>query len=196
MPTGNILTGGVANILIFLDELIRLGYTGQDGAIQKARDAGQAYLRDTLLPAWTVSDTWGRHYWDWEHPVQGILPTGWVVQYLMDHKDVFPNWKYDVRNILSLDLNHTGVSPASNGDVYSGAWAYPESSGCCGRSLDVCPVFLARFWSRYAVEADSPWAREIARRSDHPQLLSFPRARACAKTTSTADKSPPVIGRS
>ncbi len=170
--SGNRLTGGVANILIFLDELLRLGYSGigSDQKIIKARDAGRAYLRDILLPAWTASDTWGRHYWDWEHPVQGILPTGWVAQYLMDHPDDFPNWKNDVRNILSLNLNRACVSPESNGDVYSGAWAYPEGCACCGRSLDVCPVFLARFWARYAVESQNPWAREIARRKT---ILSF-----------------------
>ena len=170
--TGNRLTGGVANILIFLDELLRLGSTGagHDEKLIKARDAGRAYLRDTLLPAWTATDTWGRHYWDWEHPVQGILPTGWVAQYLMDHPDAFPNWKNDVRNILSLNLNRACVSPESNGDVYSGAWAYPEGCSCCGRSLDVCPVFLARFWARYAAQAQSPWAREIARRKT---ILSF-----------------------
>jgi hypothetical protein len=178
-PSGNRLTGGVASILIFLDELMHLGYTGQDGTIRKSRDAGRDYLRDTLLPAWTVNDTWGRHYWDWEHPVQGILPTGWVVQYLMDHKDEFPNWKYDVRNILGLDLNHTGVSPASNGDVYSGAWAYPESCGCCGRSLDACPVFLSHSWARYAVETGSPWAKEIARRATILGFYSFHESGMC-----------------
>ena len=141
-PSGQILTGGVANILIFLEELMRVGYQGQGGAIVKARDAGQRYLRDQLLPAWTDNDTWGRHYWDWEHPVQGILPTGWVAQYLMDHKKEFPNWKNDVRNILSLYLNHATVSLKSNGEVYSGAWAYPEGSSCCGFSLDICPTFL------------------------------------------------------
>jgi len=167
---GNRLTGGVANILIFLDELIRLGYPGPDRAIVRARDAGRVYLRDSLLPAWTANDTWGRHYWDWEHPVQGILPTGWVAQYLMDHQDVFPDWKYDVRNVLSLYLNRACVSTNSNGDVYSGAWAYPEGCACCGRSLDICPTFLGRFWARYSVEAGSDWAREIVRRTT---ILSF-----------------------
>ncbi|HUT94175.1 MAG TPA: malectin domain-containing carbohydrate-binding protein [Thermoguttaceae bacterium] len=162
--SGNVLTGGVANILLFLDELIRLGYTGQDDAILKARDAGQAYLRDRLLPAWHAWDTWGRHYWDWEHPVQGIATTGWASEYLMDHQDVFPNWQNDVRNVLSLFFHHACVSPKSNGDVYGGAWAYPEGPSCCGRSLDICPVFLSRYMARYAAEADCPWAREIARR--------------------------------
>jgi len=162
--TGNVQTGGVANILLFLDELIRLGYTGQNDAVLKARDAGRAYLRDRLLPAWHAWDTWGRHYWDWEHPVQGIVTTGWVSEYLMDHQDVFPNWRNDVRNVLSLFFHHACVSPKSNGDVYSGAWAYPEGPSCCGRSLDICPVFLSRYLARYAAEAGCPWAREIARR--------------------------------
>ena len=49
-----------------LDALIALGYTGRDGAVVKARDA--------LLPAWTVNDTWGREYWDWDNPVMcGIV---------------------------------------------------------------------------------------------------------------------------
>lgn len=161
---GNIQTGGVVNILLFLDDLIQLGYTGQDAAIVKARDAGRAYLRDKLLPAWYVSDTFARHYWDWEHVVQGITTTGWTAKYLMDHKEAFPNWKNDVRNILSLFFHRACASPNSNGDVYSGAWAYPESSACCGRSLDFCPVFLSRYWARYAVEADSEWAREMTRR--------------------------------
>jgi hypothetical protein len=171
--TGGILTGGVANILIFLDELIRLGDAGENPSIIKARDAGRAYLADILLPRWTINDTWGRHYWDTEHPVQGILPTGWVVQYLMDHPDVFPDWPSDVRNILGLYINHACVSPESNGDVYSGAWAYPESCGCCGRSLDACPLFLACYWARYGETTDSAWAREIARRKTLLSLYHF-----------------------
>jgi hypothetical protein len=97
----------------------------------------------------------------------------------MDHKDEFPNWKYDVRNILGLDLNHTGVNPASNGDVYSGAWAYPESCSCCGRSLDACPVFLSHSWARYAVETGSPWAQEIARRATILGFYSFHESGMC-----------------
>jgi len=163
-PDGDVLTSGVVNILLFLEELIQLGYTGEDNGIVKARDAGQAYLRDTLLPAWYVADTWGRHYWDWENPVQGIVTTGWAAEYLMNHKDMFPNWRNDVRNILGLYLHHGCVSPLSDGGVYSGAWAYPEGPACCGRSLDACPLFLSPSWARFGVQADSTWAREIARR--------------------------------
>src|SRR2546428_54093 len=161
-------TGGVVYILGFLDEVIRTGYRGPNDSVVAARDAGREYLREVLLPDWTVDDTWGRHFWDWENPVQTLFPTDLVPSYLMDHKDYFPNWKNDVRNILSLNLNHTGVSPLSNGDVYSGAWAYPESSGCCGRSLSYSPMELASVFARYGVEAKTEWAREIARRS---QLL-------------------------
>jgi len=158
------MTGGVAFLLDFFDLLIRLGHKGKDDAIVKARDAGRRFLAETLLPKWTVDDTWGRNYWDWNDPVQAENVTEWVANYLMDNPDVFPNWRNDVRNILSLFLHRTSVSPASVGGVYSGAWAYPESSSCCGRSLWYGPMELAGTWAKYAALAGSEWAREIARR--------------------------------
>jgi len=157
-------TGGVVFLLYFFDDLIRLGYTGKDGEIVKARDAGRAYVRDVLLPNWTVNDTWGRNYWDWPDPVQAENVTEFAARYFMDNKAAFPNWKNDTRNILSLFLNHTSVCPTSRGEVYSGAWAYPESSGCCARSLWYGPMELAVPFAQYGVEAQSPWAREMARR--------------------------------
>ncbi len=126
------MTGGVVFLLYFFDELIRLGHTGTNGEIVKARDAGRAYLRDVLLPAWTANDTWGRNYWDWADPVQAENVTEFAARYMMDNKAQFPNWRNDVRNILGLFLNHTGVCPTSRGEVYSGAWAFPESNACCG----------------------------------------------------------------
>jgi hypothetical protein len=162
-------TGGIVFILSFLDELIRTGYRGANGEIVAARDAGRDYLTDVLLPTWTLDDTWGRNYWDWEDPVQAENVTEFAATYLMENKVNFRNWKNDVRNILSLFLNHTGVSPKSNGDTYSGAWAYPESSDCCERSLWYGPMEIAAVFARYAAEARSEWAREIARRS---QLLA------------------------
>ncbi len=162
-------TGGVVFILNFFDELIRTGYTGKNNSIVAARDAGRQHLRDILLARWTVDDTWGRNYWDWEDPVQAENVTEFAASYFMDHKDYFPNWRNHVRNILSLFLNHTSVSPKSNGDTYSGAWAYPESSDCCERSLWYGPMELASTFARYGVEADSEWSKEIARRS---QLLA------------------------
>ncbi|MBI4580770.1 MAG: hypothetical protein HY718_13770 [Planctomycetes bacterium] len=160
----NCMTGGVIWLLCMFDELIRLGYTGRDNGLIEARDAARAYLRDVLLPAWTVSDTWGRQYWDWECPVQVPNVSASVACYLMDHPDVFPNWRNDCRNVLTLCLNNTCTNPESNGDVYSGAWATPESSGCCGRCLSAGPLLTGTAWARYAAEADSEWAREIARR--------------------------------
>ena len=68
-------TGGVTMILGFLDELIRLGYAGKDQRLVAAREAGEHYLRDKLLPAWAVDDTWGRYFWDWANPVQNCLTT-------------------------------------------------------------------------------------------------------------------------
>jgi len=158
------MTGGVAFILEFFDELIGAGYTGRDDAIIQARQAGVRYLRDVLLPNWTGGDTWGRNYWDWPCPVQVENVTEFVARYLMAHPDEFPNWRNDVRNILTLFLNRTGVSPKSDGDTFSGAWAYPESSGCCGRSLWYGPMELAFVYLMYGELADSEWGREVGRR--------------------------------
>jgi len=158
------MTGGVAFLLTFFDALIRIGYEGEQSKIIEARETGRQYLRDVLLPRWTVDDTWGRNYWDWPDPVQAENVTEFVVRYLMEHQDYFPNWRNDARNILSLFLHRTSVSPDSRGDVYSGAWAFPESSGCCGRSLWYGPMELAPVWAEYGVLTGSEWAREIARR--------------------------------
>ena len=157
-------TGGVAFLLEFFNELLRLGVIGKDGGIVEAHQAALAYLRDDLLPRWTVNDVWGRNYWDWPDPVQAENVTEFAARYLMNHPKECPNWRCDARNILSLFLNHTSVSPKSNGDVFSGAWAYPESSGCCGRSLWYGPMELAMVYAQYGVLADSAWGKEMARR--------------------------------
>ncbi|MBC7329260.1 hypothetical protein H5T88_02770 [bacterium] len=165
VPWEDIQTGGIAFILTFLDELEKLGYTGrQPGSITKARQAGERYLREVLLPRWTIDDTWGRNYWDWPDPVQAENVTEFVVRYMMEHPDRFPNWRADCRNIMSLFINRTSVSPFSNGDVYHGAWAYPESSGCCGRSLWYGPMELATVYAQYGVILNDEWAKEMARR--------------------------------
>lgn len=161
---GNKQTVGVTLILAFLEDVIRLGYTGKDNAIVAARDAGRRYVRDRLLTAWWVNDTWGRYFWDWEGPVQECLITSEAARYLMDHKAEFPNWGRDARNILTLFFNHTSVNPKSNGDVYSGAWAYPESSSCCGRSLWYSPMIHAPALAQLAVETGNAWCRELAYR--------------------------------
>ncbi len=160
----NKLTGGISMILRFLDRLIEAGYTGNDNAIVRARDAGRAYLKDTLLPAWMVNDTWGRHYWDFVHDLRGMVSMNDAAQYMMDNKDLFPNWRNDVRNISTLFLNACSVYPEANSDVFSGAWQIPESAVCCGRSLCYGSLTLAVALSRYGVEAQNEWASEIARR--------------------------------
>ena len=157
------LTGGAALIAEFLDTLIDGGYTGKGEAIVKARDAARRFLTDQILPHWTDNEAWGRHYWD----VEGDWFSGgsvWMCDYFMGHQEAFPNWRTDVRNILSLVFNRNCADPASRGDVYSGAWAFPESFVCCGTSLSYnqytySPTFLA-----YGELADDEWAREIGRR--------------------------------
>jgi hypothetical protein len=159
----NQLTGSVTMILQFLDRLIRLGYTGRDHAIVRARDAGRAYLDATLFPRWTASDTWGRCYWDWECPVFSLV-NGWAMKYVLDQHDAFPKWRTDVRNVLTLIFNRNGVDPGSAGEVYSGAWAVPESPSCCGLSLSYGQQLIAAVLAQYAVLTGNPWARELARR--------------------------------
>ncbi len=161
---GDLQTGGVFMILEFFDELIDLGYTGENNALVEARDAERAYARDVLLSRWTEPDTFGRHYWDWEHPVQCEVSTEVLSRYMMSHPDAFPNWRNDVRNIMTLFVHHACTSVESHGDVYSGAWAYPEGPGCCGRSLWYAPLQVGSVFAEYGVRAGSEWARESARR--------------------------------
>lgn len=160
----DIQTGGLVVLLRFFDELIRLGRTGAGNSIIQARDAGLDHVRDVLLPRWLDHDTWGRDYWDWPHPVQSETLSEMVPRYFMAHTDVFPNWRADARNIMSLFLQRACVSPESNGDVYSGAWAYPEGSQCCRRSLSYAPMQVGAAFAEYGVRADSEWGRELARR--------------------------------
>ena len=155
-------TGGVTMVLGFLDELIRLGYNGEK--IIAARDAGRKYLADVLLPNWTNDETWGHYFWDWLNATQNCSTTADVSAYMMKNKDAFPNWRKDVRNILTLFLNRSGVDPISGGDVYNGAWAYPESSICCGESLWYAPLMDGSVTAQYGVESGSVWARELGYR--------------------------------
>jgi hypothetical protein len=157
-------TGGVTMILGFLDDLIRLGHTGQNQRLLAAREAGQRYLRDQLLPAWAANDTWGRYFWDWENPVQNCCTTPDAARYLLDHLGLFPQAATDTRNILSLFLNRSSAAPESRGDVYSGAWAYPEACQCCQRSLWYAPICVAPALAQHAVQTGNPWTRELAYR--------------------------------
>jgi len=159
----DVLTGTTAIIVDFLDELICVGHRGKDGAVVKARDAGRRFLNEQMLPAWWVSDTWGRTYWDWDNPMMcGMVSM--CADHLMKYPQAYPNWRNDLRNMLSLVWNRNGADPASRGDVYSGAWAFPESAVCCGTSLSYNQYTAAPTLIRYGALADSEWAREIGRR--------------------------------
>jgi hypothetical protein len=155
---------GVSLILQLLDDVIRLGHSGKDNALLKAREAGEKYLRDGLLPEWYRDPTFGHHFWDWLNPVTTCAVPCYTSQYIMNRREAFPNWQTDVRNIVTLFFCRSSVDPASAGDVYSGAWAFPEASNCCGKSLQYPSMVTAVTLARYGVLADSAWAREIARR--------------------------------
>jgi len=157
-------TAGVAFVLQFLNEVIRSGYEGKNGALLKARQSGEKYLRDVLLPQWSADRTFGHHFWDWEQPVLGCSLPCVVAEYMMDRRQVFPDWKSDIRNVISLCFCRTSVDAGSAGGVYSGAWAFPESTSCCGKSLQYPIMAFAAALARYGELADCPWARELARR--------------------------------
>lgn len=163
-PRSNVQTGGVTMILAFLDELMRLGYSGKNKQIETARDAGLHYLRNQLLPEWALDETWGFYFWDWLNETQNCSTTADVAGYMIKHKEFFSNWKNDVRNILTIFLNHSSANAISGGDVYNGAWAYPESSSCCGRSLWYAPLMVGSVMAQYGVEADDSLLRELAYR--------------------------------
>jgi len=159
----DVLTGTTAIIVDFLDDLINLGYEGKDRAIVKARDAGRRFLNEQMFPAWWVNDTWGRTYWDWDNPMMCGMAS-MCADHFMKYPQAYPNWRNDLRNILSLVWQRNSADPASCGDVYSGAWAFPESSVCCGTSLSYNQYTAAPTLIRYGVLAGSPWALEIGRR--------------------------------
>lgn len=157
------LTGSVTMILEFLDEVIASGHTGKEGSILRARNAGRAYVRDNLLPRWTENEVWGRQYWDWDNPVTcGIVSM--CADYMLKYREALPNWKNDLRNILTLIFNRNGVDPNSMGDAYNGAWAFPESCTCCGTSLSYNQYTAAPTLIRYGVIANDERLREIGRR--------------------------------
>lgn len=157
------LTGSTTLILEFLDELIRIGYTGKDRNIIKARDAGQRYIREVLMPRWLQNDTWGRNYWDWDNPVIcGIVSM--CGDYIMKNPQAFPGWETDLRNILTLIFNRNGADPHSAGNVYHGAWAFPESLTCCGTSLSYNQYTAGPTLLRFGLLAENDRIFEIGRR--------------------------------
>jgi hypothetical protein len=146
-----------------LEDLIQSGYGGKDGQLLKARDAGRRFLNEQMLPAWWVNDTWGRTYWDWDNPMMcGMVSM--CADHFMKYPLAYPHWRTDLRNMLSLVWNRNGADPASRGDVYSGAWAFPESAVCCGTSLSYNQYTAGPTLLRYGALASSEWAREIGRR--------------------------------
>lgn len=159
----DVLTGSTALIANFLDDLIDIGYTGRNRALLAARNRARQYLRDTLLPRWLDNDTWGRSYWDWDNPT--ICGTLFMIcDYFQRARADFPNWRSDLRNLMLLIANRNSADPVSVADTYSGAWAWPESSVCCGTSLSYNQYTAAPTIIRYAALAQDPWASEIGRR--------------------------------
>jgi hypothetical protein len=157
-------TAGVSLILQFLDDVIGLGHCGKGDGLVKARAAGDRYLRDVLLPEWSRDPTWGHHFWDWLNPVTTCSTPCYTATYMMNRPECFPQWRTDIRNFVSLFFCRTSVNPASKADVYSGAWASPEATNCCGKSLQYPTMNLAATLARFGAVTGDAWAREVARR--------------------------------
>src|ERR1043166_6143379 len=90
---------------------------------------------------------------------------GKVFAFNIHHWPLHPGFKkyvsFSCRRRHTRFRNVTGVQTCA----LPIAWAYPESSSCCGRSLWYVTNAIASVFARYAVEAQDDWAREIARRS-------------------------------
>ena len=157
-------TAGVSLVLQFLHDVIGLGHRGKDDCLLKARLAGERYLREVLLPQWSRDPTWGHHFWDWLNPVATCSLPAYTAAYMMNRPDCFPEWRTDIRNFVSMFLCRASVNPASQGNVYRGAWAFPEASNCCGKSLQYPTMAMAATLGRYAAVTGDAWAREVARR--------------------------------
>jgi hypothetical protein len=159
----DVLTGTTSIIVDFLEDLLHIDYSGKDNAILQARDAGRRFLKERMMPAWWVDDTWGRTYWDWDNPMMcGMVSM--CADHFMKYPDAYPGWENDLRNMLSLIWNRNCAAAESHGDVYSGAWAFPESSVCCGTSLSYNQYTAGPTLIRYGALAQSQWASEIGRR--------------------------------
>ena len=161
---GNRQTGGSVAITRFLDELIDFGYTGKDGAIVKARDAGDRYLKETLLPNWSTGSNWGYFFWDWKAYTLNCSIAYWTSEYILDNPERFPNWRYNVRTLFGMMVFEASIFPAGRGGVYSGAWSYPESSSCCNDSNDYAPQLFSAPYLKYAAKTGCETMREMGRR--------------------------------
>ncbi len=161
---GNRQTGGSVAITRFLDELIDMGYTGKEGAILKARDTGDRYLKETLLPNWIIGSNWGYFFWDWKAYTLNCTIPFWVSEYIMDNSQRFPDWRYNVQTLLKHAMFEACISPQPNIGVYSGTWSYSESSSCCKDSNDYAPQIFSGSYLKYASMTGSETMREMGRR--------------------------------
>ena len=130
-------TFGVILICQFLDDVVRLGYRGKNDALITARDAGERYVRDVLLPEWTRDPTWGRHYWDWENPTMTFAGASFATQYLLNRRAAFPQWRTDIRNLTALYFCRSSVDPASMSGVYSSTGLFPNRAAAAQTPCNV-----------------------------------------------------------
>ena len=102
-------TGGVSLILRFLNEVIALGHRGEGDSLVKARDAGEKYLRDVLLPAWSANP-----------PLAGTSGTGTTRSTLVRCPALWPNTSWTAamssrsgRRTSAISCRCSSAAPAS-----------------------------------------------------------------------------------
>ena len=160
--------------LQFLNDMIRLGYRGKGDSLVKARDAGEKYFRDVLLPEWSRDPIFGHHFWDWDNPVYTCAVPSYTAQYLMDRREAFPQWKSDIRNFMSMFFCRSSVDPGSAGDVYSAPGPFPSPAAAAASRCNIRPCTWRPTWARYAALADDRLGAGDRPPAEHPLDLRRP----------------------
>ena len=88
----------------------------------------------------------------------------WTARYILRHRERFPHWKNDVRNVITIMLNRTSPNPTGRNGVYSGAWVHTESCNCCRDTNGYGPQRTSGLLIEYADAAGDERIREMGRR--------------------------------
>ena len=153
-------------VLQFLDDVIRTGYRGKDDSLLKARDAGDKYLRDVLLPEWSRDP----HV---RPPLLGLGESGLYLraspasraQYMMDRREVVSRLEDRRSQHHVAVLLPARASIRIDGRRLLGRLGLSRVQQLLRQVAAVSDRWrLAATFARYAALTDSAWAKEIARR--------------------------------
>jgi len=106
--------------------------------------------------------------------VQTVGPTDAAARCMMTNPDYFPNWRADVRNIMTLYLHHTGVSRARQAMCTAGM-GLSGNRALLGLSLDYSPMEMAVAHAQYGYSPTANGPGRMARRQLILSTYHFPR---------------------